>query len=141
MQNNDKHKEKTAQHHKSHIPEPNDNIEFTCILHSVVIYIFKLEDSNVHDRHGELAVNETVIPSFSTKFTFALLSKMHSCGLIVMCKYTLTLTTNAKKKTSKKRSGKSKVINHSLDGWTIISKSSKFLFEIKIQDRQWSRYM
>ena len=53
----------------------------------------------------------------------------------------ITLTTNAKKKTSKKRSGKSKIINHSLDGWTIISKSSKFLFEIKIQDRQWSRYM
>ena len=32
LQNNDKHKEKTAQHHKNHIPEPNDNIEFTCIL-------------------------------------------------------------------------------------------------------------
>ena len=107
---------KTAQHHKNPIPEPNDNIEFTCILHSVVIYIFKLEDSNVHDWHGELVVNETLIPSFSTKFTFALLLKMLSCGLTVMCKYTLTLTTNAKKKTSKKRSGKSKVINHSLDG-------------------------
>ena len=116
-------------------------------LSSLVYYIqlwfifLRLEDSNVHDRHGELAVNETLIPSFSTKFTFALLSKMLSCGLTVMCKYTLTLTTNAKKKTSKKRSGKSKIINHSLDGWTITSKSSKFLFHIKIQDRQWSRYI
>ena len=72
MQHNDKHKEKTAQKHKNHILEPNDNIEFTCILHSVVIYIFKLEDSNVHDGHSELAVNEKLIPSFSTKFTFAL---------------------------------------------------------------------
>ena len=91
-------------------------------LSSLVYYIqlrfilFKLEDSNVHDKHSELAVNETVIPSFSTKFTFALLSKMLSCGLTVMSKYTLTLTTNAKKKASKKRSGKSKIINHSLDG-------------------------
>ena len=115
-------------------------------LSSLVCYIqlwfifFKLEDSNVYDRHGELAVNETLMPSFSTKFTFALLSKMLSCGLTVMCKYTLTLTTNAKKKTVK-RSRKSKIINHSLDGWKIMIKSSKFLFEIKIQDRQWSRYM
>ena len=33
---------------------------------------FKLEDSKVHDEHGELVVNEKLIPSFSTKFTFAL---------------------------------------------------------------------
>ena len=50
--------------HKNHILELNDNIEFTCILHSVVIYIFKLEDSNIHDGHGELSVNEKLIASF-----------------------------------------------------------------------------
>ena len=36
---------------------------------------------------NSVAVNEKLIHSFSTKFTFALLSKMLSCGLTVMRKY------------------------------------------------------
>ena len=61
------------------------------LLREPLILIWKI--SNVHDGHGELAVNEKLIHSFrflsfylcmydSTKFTFALLSKMLSCGWV-----------------------------------------------------------
>ena len=63
------------------------------LVNYIQLQVFKLEDWNVYDRHGELAMNEKLLPSFGSSciydYTkFVLLSKVLPDGLTVMCKYT-----------------------------------------------------